>query len=124
MRLQGESTAGPDRASQIGIKKPHQFSRLVLLKREPAIVSGETDVAEPVERIGIGSCMKRSRARINHFIRYVGATVAVLLCLAAAACWAAAPGPALEKQASLVGGSTAFDSGRTAQESTMNWLGF
>jgi hypothetical protein len=45
VRLLGEPTARPDRASQLGNSKLNRFSRLVLLTSQPANDSAVTDVA-------------------------------------------------------------------------------
>ena len=65
--------------------------------------------------------MKRYTSKVNHFIRYVGATVAVLCFLAAAACWAAGPSPLVGKPQSLVCDSLKEPLGIDSARPVISW---
>ena len=65
--------------------------------------------------------MKHSTSKISHFVRYVGATVAALVCLAAAACWAAAPIPAPDKPTALLCNSLTEPLGIDSVHPLLSW---
>src|ERR1019366_2196901 len=65
--------------------------------------------------------MERSRSRISHFVRYVGVTVAALVCLAAAACWAVAPVSAPAKPTALLCASLREPLGIDSVHPLLSW---
>jgi len=65
--------------------------------------------------------MNRFRSEINHFVRYVAATVAILCFLAAVACCAAAPTSSSAKPASLLCDSLKEPLGIDSVRPVLSW---